>query len=89
MWLLCGESSVVDDVQLSVITWIDNKVVSLCSSYVGKEPMATVNRFVRKDKTRIDIPCPKSISIYNKYMGGVDLLDSMLGFYRIKIRSKK
>lgn len=27
--------------------------------------------------------------ISNKYMGGVDLLDSMLGPYRIRIRSKK
>lgn len=85
------KSTVVDDVQVSVTTWVDNKAVSLCSTYVGKEPMTTVNRFVRKDKTRIDIPCPKAISIFNKYMGGVKqiLLDSMLGFYRIKIRSQK
>lgn len=83
------KSTVVDDVQVSVITWVDNKVVSLCSSYVGKEPMGIVKRFDRKKKAKIDVPCPKSIEIYNKYMGGVDLLDSMLGYYRIKIRSKK
>ncbi|CAH1979543.1 unnamed protein product [Acanthoscelides obtectus] len=35
------------------------------------------------------IPRPKSIEIYNNYMGGVDLLDSMLGYHRILIRSKK
>nr|CAI5841813.1 unnamed protein product [Callosobruchus analis] len=35
------------------------------------------------------IPCPNSVLIYDRYMGGVDLLDSMLGFYRMKIRSMK
>jgi len=30
-----------------------------------------------------------AIDTYNKYMGGVHLLDSMLGYYRINIRSKK
>ncbi|KAJ8710249.1 hypothetical protein PYW07_009615 [Mythimna separata] len=83
------KSTIIDDVKLSVTTWVDNKAVSLCSSYVGKEPMGMVKRFDRKKRTKIDVPCPKSIMVYNKYMGGVDLLDSMLGFYRIKIRSKK
>lgn len=35
------------------------------------------------------VPCPKAIDTYNKYMGGVDFLNSMLGYYRINIRSKK
>lgn len=35
------------------------------------------------------ISCPRSVMIYNDYMGGVNLLDSMLGYYRIQIRSKK
>ncbi|CAK1587973.1 unnamed protein product [Parnassius mnemosyne] len=86
----CAEKSTIyEDVKLTVTTWVDNKPVSLCSSYVGKEPMAMVKRFLKKKRAKIDIPCPKAITIYNKYMGGVDLLDSMLGFYRIKIRSKK
>lgn len=86
----CSEKTVVvDDVQLSVTNWVDNKAVSLCSSFVGKEPMGVVKRYSKKHKYRVDVPCPKAVSIYNKYMGGVDLLDAMLGFYRIKIRSKK
>ncbi|CAG4951044.1 unnamed protein product [Parnassius apollo] len=79
----------VDNVKLSVTSWVDNKAVSLCSSYVGKEPMGVVKRYSKKHKRRVDVSCPKAVSIYNKYMGGVDLLDAMLGFYRIKIRSKK
>lgn len=35
------------------------------------------------------IPCPKSVDVYNSNMGRVDLLDSMLGYYRISTKSKK
>lgn len=38
------KSTVIDGVQLNVTLWVDNKVVSLCSSYVGKEPMAPAKR---------------------------------------------
>lgn len=58
---------------------------SCAKLYVCKEPMASVKRFMKKKKAKVDIPCPKAITIYNRYMGGVDLL----GFYRIKVRSKK
>lgn len=86
----CSEKIVsVHDVQLSVTNWVDNKAVSLCSSFVGKEPMGVVKRYSKQQKSRVDVPCPKAVTIYNKNMGGVDLLDAMLGFYRIKIRSKK
>ncbi|KAI8432589.1 hypothetical protein MSG28_013576 [Choristoneura fumiferana] len=39
------KSTVIDDVQLAVTAWVDNKVVSLCSSYVAAEPICTVKRF--------------------------------------------
>jgi hypothetical protein len=35
------------------------------------------------------VPCSQAIITYNKYTGGVDIRDSMLGYYRIQIRSKK
>lgn len=79
----------VDDVEISVVTWLDNKIVNLTSTYVGKTPEGEVQRFNRKKKTFQTVPCPKAVQVYNRYMGGVDLLDSMLGYYRIKVRSKK
>lgn len=48
-----------------------------------------INRFCRKSRTHIEITCPQCVAVYNAYMGEVDLLDSMLGYYRIQIRSKK
>lgn len=73
----------IDGVDISVVSWYDNKIVNTISTYVD------VKRFCRKTKCHIEIPRPKCIGIYNNYMSGVDLLDSMLGYYRIQIRLKK
>lgn len=79
----------IDGTKISVVTWYDNKLVNILSTYAGSTPTVEVKRFSKKDKRHIMVPCPKAVTIYNKYMGGVDLLDSMLGYYRIKLRSKK
>lgn len=42
-----------------------------------------------KDNKHIMVPFPKAITIFNKYMGGVDLLNYMLGYYRITFRFNK
>ncbi|KFM75498.1 PiggyBac transposable element-derived protein 3, partial [Stegodyphus mimosarum] len=42
-----------------------------------------------KKKKKIDIPQPYLIKMYNEGMGGVDLLDRLLGSYRPTFRSKK
>lgn len=79
----------VDNVQLSAVSWYDNKVVNTLSTYVGCKPEGERKRLFKKEKEHRMITCPRSVMIYNDYMGGVDLLDSMLGYYRIQIRSKK
>lgn len=77
------------NVDMSVVAWKDNKVVTLLSSYVGALPLDNVSRYDKKNKEKIQIPCPKIIREYNAHMGGVDLMDSFLGRYRIKIKSRK
>lgn len=79
----------VDDVNLSLVSWYDNKQVNLLSAFVGSEPISTKRRYFRKDKEYKDIASPRAVDVYNQHMGGVDLLDSMLGLYRIKIRSRQ
>lgn len=78
-----------EGVDISVTTWKDNKLVTLASTYVGAEPAETVNRYDKKQRRQITIPCPKIIKDYNAHMGGVDLMDSFLGRYRIEIKSTK
>ena len=35
------------------------------------------------------VACPKLVKFYNMHTGGIDLLDFILGYCRIRIRSKK
>ncbi|CAK1598666.1 unnamed protein product [Parnassius mnemosyne] len=69
----------IDGVCVSVVTWFDNKPVHMLSTYVGCYPTTTKRRYFRKKKQYKNINCPQAIEVYNQHMGGVDLLDSMLG----------
>jgi hypothetical protein len=41
-----------------------------------------VRRWDKQKKFYVSIFCPKLIGVYNKGMGGVDLCDQLLSFYR-------
>ena len=79
----------VDGVDIYYVQWFDNKVVNLLSTFAGMEPINKVNRWFSSLKQRREIDCPDVVRIYNKHMGGVDLLDSLLGLHRTNVRSKK
>lgn len=79
----------VDGVDFSAVSWKDNKQVTLLSTYVGAEPVGSIERYDKKEKKKVAIKCPKVIKEYNAHMGGVDLMDSFLGRYRIKVKSRK
>jgi len=79
----------VAGVEMSCVRWYDNKIVSMLSTFAGVEPVDKVKRWSTRDKKYIEIDRPHVIKVYNEHMGGVDLLDSLLGLYRIRIRSKK
>jgi len=80
---------IVDGVHLSAVRWYDNKAVTLLSTFVGSEPVTEVNRWNNMSKCRETVKCPNVIKVYNKHMGGVYLIDSLIGLYRTRIRSKK
>lgn len=76
----------INGVDLSVVSWNDNKVVTLISSCFGELPHNQVQRFDKKENKKNSIPRPHVIQEYNKHMGGVDLLDSHIGRYKIPLR---
>lgn len=78
-----------ESVEISSVAWRDNKTVCLLSTYAGELPKGNVERYDRKRKQKINIECPKLVQEYNQHMGGVDLMDSLIGRYKIKIKSKK
>lgn len=89
----CGSAS---GVEMSLTVWKDNKAVRLASTYAGTKPFLNetnskgqVSRFVRSEKKYVDIDCPNVIHEYNSNMGGVDLMDGLIGRYKIPVKSNK
>ncbi|XP_039666277.1 piggyBac transposable element-derived protein 3 [Perca fluviatilis] len=72
-----------------IVRWYENKAVNLISSFVGTEPEGSVKRWDRKSKTHIMVPRPAIVENYNKFMGGVDLLDMLSALYKFSIRSQR
>jgi len=52
-------------------------------------PQKLIRRYSRAQKKSIHITQPRLIANYNSFMGGVDVLDKLLGVYRCSIRGKK
>ena len=78
-----------DNAVVRVVKWYDSKSVTLLTIFASVRPVSTIKRWDRIAKRKNDVPCPTAVNMYNKLMGGVDLLDSLIGLYRIKLRSKK
>jgi len=81
--------SKVRDIGIVAVTWKDTTIVSLLSTFAAVDPVVKVSRFDRKQKKRVEVNCPNIIKVYNRHMGGVDLLDGLLGCHKIKMRSRK
>ncbi|KAJ8932853.1 hypothetical protein NQ314_014397 [Rhamnusium bicolor] len=79
----------MDGIPITSVIWKDNKPVSLISTYTGILPQTKVERSDRSEKKKIQVDCSNLVREYNRHMGGVDLLDSLIGRYRIKIKSRK
>lgn len=85
-------------VEISNVLWRDTKTVRLLSTYVGTQRFLSQNsdthplkasRWDRTKKEKIEIDCPAIIHEYNKHMGGVDLMDGLIGRYRIRMKTRK
>lgn len=80
-------------VDISNVLWKDNKSVRLISTYVGIEPFVRGNpqeqvvkaaRYDRKKEKYVKIDCPQIIREYNQHIGGVDLMNRLMGRYNIQ-----
>ncbi|XP_039967835.1 piggyBac transposable element-derived protein 3-like [Bactrocera tryoni] len=89
-------------VDVTSLSWKDNKIVNLVSTYIGMKPIlmigqnedlpatsSSIKRYDKKDKTFKMISCPEIIKEYNRHIGGVDLLDSCMGRHKITMKSRK
>lgn len=80
-----GSSSqiVSPDNDMCIVKWFDNKPVLCCSTAVRKHPEGKCTRWSKQVNKRIDVKRPKIIEDYNRFMGGVDLADHLISYYRI------
>lgn len=78
-----------DGVQLRAVKWHDSCAVHLLSTFASANPTISVQRWDKKKKEAVQVTCPSVVQAYNKSMGGVDLLDSLIALYRTKVRSRK
>ena len=74
---------------ISLVCWLDNKCITVVSSYLGAESHDAVRRYDRKQKKHITVKRPSVIGVYNESMGGVDLLDMMCSLYKYQLKSKR
>jgi len=79
----------IRNTDIVAITWKDTKNVNLLSTFAAIEPVTKVSRYDRKLNKRVEVDCPHIIKVYNTHMGGVDLLDGLLGRHKILMRSRK
>lgn len=86
----------VQGIDVTNVLWKDNKCVRLASTYAGIERFARTNpdeqtakacRYDGKQKKFIEINCPQIIREYNAHMGGVDLMDGLMGRYHIRAKT--
>lgn len=75
--------------KIALVRWVDNKVVTLASSFMGVEPLGSVKRYDKKEKCKIDVTTPAIVKHYNRHMGGVDLADMLISLYRTPLRTKR
>ena len=60
---------------LLVELWQDTKTVSCLSTNVS--PAKVTIRHRQKNGSRVEVPCPLAIRIYNEFMAGVDKNDQL------------
>lgn len=84
-----SDQLVSKDELICLVKWADNKSVHLASNYCGVGDEIRVKRFDKKAQKYVEISQPEVVAEYNMGMGGVDLLDQLLAYYRIFLKSRK
>ncbi|GFY48790.1 piggyBac transposable element-derived protein 3 [Trichonephila inaurata madagascariensis] len=77
------------DGKACLVKWKDKKSVPLLSSAFGIKPESSCKRWVKKPREIVDVRQPAIVSSNNTYMGGVDMMDRLISYYRISTWTKK
>ena len=81
--------TVREDGNTALVKWFDNKPTVMLSVAHRKVPEDECRRWSKKEGAYMSVKRPADIREYNGKMGGVDLCDQMMVYYRMKTRTKK
>ena len=84
-----GKYEFVSDGNICVVRWSDNNVVTCASNFDAVHPVSMVERHIKGSREKQRVSQPRMVARYITGMGGVDLLDRLLGAYRPRIKAKK
>ncbi|XP_064214102.1 uncharacterized protein LOC135266773 [Tribolium castaneum] len=84
-----SEQLLREDEKIIIVKWYDMKPVLLASTGQGSQPYDECKKWSKKEAKYIQVPRPNIVSKYNECMGGIDLIDRMISYYRIQARCKK
>ena len=76
------------DGKVFVCRWNNNSLVNIASNYFTQQPIHKASRRM-KQQTNAIIDKPFFVKQYNWKIGGVDIMDRLLGSYRSIIHGKK
>lgn len=68
----------LQNTDIVAVSWLDNKIVTFLSTFVSTNTLEKVIRFSKTEKKKVKVTYPNIVKVYNKHIGGVDLLDSLL-----------
>ena len=84
-----GEVSFAYSNELLYFKWKDSKGITMLTNDTSKSKETTsVSRWSKASKERIKVSCPVILAEYNKFMGGVDIMDQMKSYYELDRRSR-
>ncbi|XP_045457217.1 piggyBac transposable element-derived protein 4-like [Melitaea cinxia] len=67
----------------------DNRGVLMASNCTGGNQTSLIPRWDKKQKSYVSVAAPSIVLNYNKNMGGVDVLDQLIEYYRTYQKTKK
>lgn len=77
------------DGKVCVVKWYDNKPVLMLSTVHAEQPEDACQRWSKTEKQYVTVTRPSIVREYNSKMGGVDLVDRMMSYYRMSVRTRK